>query len=281
MKYFILLLILFVNTIFSTPTETWSKKEALVGELIVFTLIPSEVPIDEFILPGEGFLSREGEELPYAEILEIKRKDDRLEFSVQFLEAGEQTLPIEWKYEIGDIHSVETTIRIISSITGEEKEIIDIAEPIEFTGPYAVRLLGFFLLFAIVLFVLYYIFLRAKPISKVKRDSIELIEGEKEIRIWDKVEALLKDDEFSHKDFVFLLTSAIKEQIFHNKYLNVIHYTNKDLMEFLKKEFMLSDIDALKWENYFNMLKYMPNEELIAREKAKDTITFWKKLFRV
>jgi hypothetical protein len=262
--------------------ESWSQKSGVVGQELEYTFRADKIPDENIHLPELGFLSKTDSELPYAEILSINKQDGVYRIRVIFLESGEMGLPVSWKDESGKENSSESKINIQSSLTGNEKEILDITGPIEFNGFMATRILGIGLLFLAVITIFYYFFLKKKPkMKKANQVPMQIYEGEKSSHIWEKLESALQVEEYPHKEFVFLLSSAIKEQISENTNNRILHLTNKELMNFIKKQYKFADIDSLHWENYFSMIKYMPNEEMITREKANEKIQYWKKILRV
>ncbi len=283
-KILLILFFLFFNAFYlsADALESWSQKGGVVGEELEYVLRIDSIPEENIQFPELGFLSKAEAELPYAEILSIQKKEGSYHIRVIFLESGEMGLPVSWKDESGKENFSESKINIQSSLTGKEKEILDITGPIEFNGFMATRILGIGLLFLAVIGILYYFFLKRKPKARKQNQTpVQIYEGEKGSQIWEKLESALQMEEYPHKEFVFLLSSAIKEQITEATNNRIIHLTNKELMNFIKKQYKFADIDSLHWENYFSMIKYMPNEEMITKEKANEKIQYWKKILRV
>ncbi len=266
-----LFILLFCLNVFSDPIEKFSKPRALVGELINYSL--TNIKTSECKIPAKDFLM--DKETPYAEILELNIGEDLVSLQIAFYKSGKFKVPIQCK-------NFQTSLEIeIETSLENEKEQIDIKSPISFSGNYWNRLILLILL-AIGLTVLLGYFLKSKKLKRgrLDADSISVLDKEVEETYQSKLVSLLKNQEIPHKEFIFLLSSYIKERIELKLNYPIQHFTQKELNEILMEKFSVSNLEILTMESYFNSVKYMPNEESIPQLKAIALFDYWTRLIK-
>jgi hypothetical protein len=89
---------------------------------------------------------------------------------------------------------------------------------------------------------------------------------------------MLLNSELSHKEFIFHLSGYIKERIGSKLQTSVMHLTQTELHEILQKDYHVANVELLSIDNYFNSVKYMPNEEMITRDNALALVKYWDKI---
>lgn len=283
MKFFIYLLglLLYREVLLSAPTEKWNPNKAKVGEVITFEIELPNISPNSIKYPKIGFYPET--ELPSLEILSMTELKSTFQFQVRFLKAGEFSFPIEWKNEKGEIEKGQEKVKIESNLTGSEFDIFDISEPIEFSGPFLLRLLGWTVGILLVLGMIAYFILKVKRTPKLTPNAkFKTIEPESEKLKFreNQLIKLLEQEEISHKEFVYLLSLEIKI-LLHEKYkVDSESLTNKELMELIQSKTQISDLERIRMENYLDRIKYMPNEEKISREFAKTIYKNWMAMLK-
>jgi hypothetical protein len=142
MKY-ILLLFLIPSLLFAEVTESYSKKSVQVGEESVLEVKFQTGDVVEWSLPAKGYLfSEKDAETPIGELKEITQTTTELKFIYVYFEPGKFTAKLSWKNAGGEVAQSQEALEV-KSVLADEKEPLDIAEPIAFSGQYIVRLLTF------------------------------------------------------------------------------------------------------------------------------------------
>lgn len=274
-NYFFHFFFLCSFSIFSEAIEKWSPEKARAGEIVNYEIEILNAKEDSIQHPNLGFYPET--ELPRMEILSLNKTETKFQFQVRFLEAGKFIFPIEWKDADDQPKKANKVIQIESNLTGSEFDIYDITEPIEFSGPFLIRLLVWFLGIVLVLGLFFYLVSKIKlPSRTVKDAKFQILPTEKENKVLEnQLLKLLELEEIPHKEFVYLLSFEIKNFL-HDKYgIDSESLTNRELMEFIQSKTHLNDLEKMKMENYLDMIKYMPNEEKISREVAKKIYKNW------
>ncbi|MCX7997955.1 MAG: hypothetical protein N3A69_03255 [Leptospiraceae bacterium] len=283
MKIFIYLFgILVLSKVFpSEAIEKWQPSKAKVGDLVTFEIELKNIQTNSVEYPKIGFYPEK--EVPNFEILSVVESKNIFQFQVRFLEAGEFSFPIQWKNENGKLETAKEKIQIESNLTGSEFDIYDISEPIEFSGPFLLRLLGWTVGILLVLGMIAYFILKVKRTPKLTPNAkFKTIEPESEKLKFreNQLIKLLEQEEISHKEFVYLLSLEIKI-LLHEKYkVDSESLTNKELMELIQSKTQISDLERIRMENYLDRIKYMPNEEKISREFAKTIYKNWMAMLK-
>jgi hypothetical protein len=282
MKYLIyILFFIFTFAIYSEVTENFSKKEALVGEEVEYTLQFKQDEIKELELPAEGFFPEKAD-MPEAQIISVTKENELVKIKLKYLEAGDKKLSIKWKNTNDEIVDSKSSIQIISSLTKDDKEVLDIVEPLEFSGQYIIRLAIMILVGLTVVAILSYFWLKRNIKPQKVRDGSYYTNAEKVIGAYElMLNELLQEKEISHKEFVYLLSGYVKERLESITEESMLHLTNKELISVWNTKLRMDDFNAHKWESYFSSIKYMPNEEIISESKAKDIVSEWKGFLRV
>ncbi|MDX1958980.1 MAG: hypothetical protein SFU98_10425 [Leptospiraceae bacterium] len=281
MKY-LFLIILFVSTLFADVNESVSKKEVQVGEEIEYSLEFNNKELSELVLPKEGF-GPENSDLPEYYIEVIENEPNKLKVNMKFLSSGEKNLPIAWKDEKGELKTSNIKVKVLSSITESDKEILDIQEPLEFSGNFILRIiliiLGIFLIIGI---LSYFLFKRKTKVPKIKDASFETIGERVEGAFELLLNELLKSKEsIPHKEFVYTLSGFVKERLEKITDSSIQYMTNQELKEVWKTKLRMDEFNAARFENYFSNIKYMPNDEEISIEKAKNLVSEWRQYLRI
>lgn len=286
MVYRIFIIYLFM--IFTLPTwadvkESLSQSTVRVGDEVELKLQFSPQDVVEWKLPSKGFLNKEGDEdLPYAEITEITKGDRELKIKVIYFEPGEFVIPVSW-FDKDDYENRSQKIITVKSVLQGEKDLLDIKEPIRFSGPYILRLvlliLGIAIVIAAILFgISYYKNKFIRPIDAI----IETESGTHRYYL-DKINGILDSlhTEIRHKDFIYILSGYIKEIISNQTGTFVQYMSQEEINGILKKRYNFSQNQLLELTNYFDSIKYMPNDEMISQRKAVELVMYWRKLLRV
>lgn len=280
MKYIYILF--FVPTlVFAEVTESYTKKSVQVGEESVLEVKFQTGDVAEWNLPTKGFLySDKDTETPIGELKEISQTTTELKFTYVYFEPGKFTAKLSWKNASGEVAQSQEALEV-KSVLADEKEPLDIAEPIVFSGQYIVRLLTFILIgLAVVTGLAYLLFyFNNKKKAAIKDALFEKLEVDQSVDYYKKqLENMLLNSELSHKEFIFHLTGYIKERIGFKLQSSIMHLTQTELHEILQTEYRVANVELLSIDNYFNSVKYMPNEEKITRDNALSLIKYWDKI---
>jgi hypothetical protein len=282
---FLIIISLFSLSVFAEPKDAWNKPEALVGETVVLTIVFEPTEVKNWEMPEKGFLYKdkkdEENKLPFASIKEIQKDANRYILTVVFLDTGTFSLPIHYTDFNDERFTLNQTIKIISSIEPQkDKELLDIVPPVQFSGPYLVRLL-LIILFGLVvtgsiIYLLYYIS-QKKPIDAI-------IQSPTPYKIVDyyanQMDRLLSQEIVNHKEFIFMLSGFIKEKV-SSIYNESIHYmTLEEIIPFLYKKSSVVATELKTNLSYFTSIKYMPDNSILSQEEAKKIYQKWKGLIR-
>lgn len=283
LKNFIVLYCLFLSFSVYPVSTSISKNEVQVGEEVSLEFKFSPGEVEEWKIPEQGFFfSDEDKNLPQGEILSIGKQDGSINVKLKYFVPGKFTPPVEWREKGGEEKNTGIQIQVNSSLSGNEKEILDIESPVLFTGEYILRAVGVFFA-AILLFAgLGYLFLYFNNKKSKVKDAFILKEhvAEDLNHYKNLLYELLLHEEIKHKDFIFILSGYIKEKISRKIDESVFHMTQSEINEILKNTFRMKDVEILTIENYFNSVKYMPNEALITRQNAQALVNQWEKNLR-
>ncbi|MEM7179668.1 MAG: hypothetical protein AAF518_02065 [Spirochaetota bacterium] len=282
MKYVIFTILVLVSlpsNAFAGVEESWEREQVRVGEQVVYTLEYRDVTLQK--IPKKGFLyptNKSADTLPIANIHVVLDKPGKLQITVSFLQAGDFVLPISWQDTSRNITNARKKINVLSSLKGERK-VLDIAEPIQFSGPYLLRLL-FLLFFGIICstaiaYCIYYF------MKKSQREPVDAILQKPYAPVYrqqyaDLLNSLLSTGHIPHKDFLFLLSGYIKERLENMYQTPYAHMSFVELEDTLRKRGKISKDEYKKFQIYFDSIKYMPNDELIPLPDAERMFQYWK-----
>ncbi|MCB1192410.1 MAG: hypothetical protein H7A23_10470 [Leptospiraceae bacterium] len=263
--------------------ETLSKPSIRVGDEVVLTLQFSPDEISKWELPAKGFLNKEeNEDLPYAEIIDIVKNNTQIQIKVVYFESGEFIVPVSW-FDMDDTEFRSQKIITVKSVLQGEKDLLDITDPIAFSGPYLIRLI--FLILGIVLVVTAILFAISYLKNKYKNPMDAIIEpnNSKELHYYrDKINGIQDSlhTEIRHKDFIYILSGYIKEIITNQTGTFIFHKSQEEINEILKNRYNISPVQLEKLTIYFNSVKYMPNNEMISHQKAVELAKYWRELLQ-
>ncbi len=278
-KFFFLLALCF-NFLFCEE-EKWSVESVKVGEIVVYELNHPNISSSSIEFPKIGLYPPDSE-LPIFEIVDIQQKENQLQIKVRFLEAGEHSLPVSWK--VGDIEKKsEKKIPVLSNLTGSEYDIDDILEPILFNGPLLLKLLFVLFLALSLAGLLAYLILKWKKKPTLVREAKyqTLNQTTTKVNYFNKLEKLLEQEEILHKEFAFLLSEFVKEELSRKLKKDIQGYTNKELLDLIQKNQKINNLERMRLENYLNIIKYMPNQEVISNLEARKIYKTWMELIEI
>ena len=278
MKKFIFIYMIIVYNIFTDPKEVLENTNVKVGEIIEYKVSGLQ---NDCELPDKDFIySEKDSENPFAEIIDVKKNLDEVLVKIIFLQEGIFNFPFYCKNK--NLFSSKLVIQVSSTLNGE-KELLDISDPILFSGNYIKRLL-FFTLLIIFIFTIISYFIRKINFKKKNKvtdaffsDNLNIIE---KLDYSIRIKSLIQELEIPHKEFIFLLTGYIKEKIEKKVKYPVQHLTQSELDELLLNFYKIEQIELIKNNMYFNSVKYMPNEELISYDKAISLISYWDRVLK-
>lgn len=280
MKKFLLIFII-PFLLLAEVTESYSKKTVQVGEESILEIKFQTGDVAEWSLPQKGFLfSEKDQDTPIGELKDILQTSTELKFVYVYFEPGKFTASISWKTPTGEKIDSKEILEVQTVLSGE-KEPIDIAEPFVFSGSYILRLIGIILLGLVIASGLAYVlfFFNNKKNLPAKDALFEKVESEQPADYYKKqLQQLLLNTEISHKEFIFHLSGYIKERIGTKLDTSVFHLTQTEIHQILQEKYFVANIELLTIDNYFNSVKYMPNEEMITRENALYLIKYWEKI---
>ena len=275
------LLYLCPSLLLAEVTESYSKKSVQVGEESVLEVKFQTGDVVEWSLPAKGFFySEKDAETPIGELKEITQTTTELKFTYVYFEPGKFTAKLSWKNANGEVAQSQEALEV-KSVLADEKEPLDIAEPIAFSGQYIVRLLTFILIgLAVVTGLAYLLFyFNNKKKAAIKDALFEKLDVEENVDYYKKqLENMLLNAELSHKEFIFHLSGYIKERIGSKLQTSIMHLTQTELHDILQTDYRVANVELLSIDNYFNSVKYMPNEEQITRDNALALVKYWDKI---
>lgn len=270
-------LLFIISPIQSEVKEKWLKDTVEVGQEAIFTLEFATNEIENLSIPEKGHLFKEKEDIPYSEIIDIVQTSTSLVIKIVYFEAGEHELKVQWK-EKNQKKSSSAKLKV-TSVLNQEKEIVDIEPPIEFSGNYLLRaILIFGGLFLGLIGVSFLAYLLHKKKPSIKDAIVQTYHTAESLNDFQrKLESILKQEFINHKDFIFILSGYIKEMIGLRLGYDAQYMNQDETNEILKSKYKFSDLELLDIKNYFNSIKYMPNDELISRQKAVEVLSYWTK----
>lgn len=280
-KFLILFIIPFL--LFAEVTESYSKKSVQVGEESILDVKFQTGDVVEWSLPSKGFIfSGEDSDTPVGELIEITQTPTEIKLKYVYFKSGTFKAKLSWKNAMNETTESQEDLEVKSVLTGE-KELLDIADPISFSGSYIVRLLTIVLLGLVIIlgiaYILFYFNNRRK--IPVKDALFEKMEEEQDINYFkNKLHALLLEAEFPHKEFIFYLSGYIKEKIGFKLQSSIMHFTQSEIHDILQSDYNVPNVELLTIDSYFNSIKYMPNEEVITRDNALSLIKYWDRILR-
>lgn len=276
----ILLLFYYLNPIYSEYKYFWSKNEPLVGDEVYLT-VETENQNSELLEPESGYVSLPNG-LPYMEVISHSKEGTRIILQVRFTKAGKHDFQVKWKTDKETEH-IGISISVSSVLGPNDKETLDIAEPLEFSGPYGLRLFLIILGFSVIVAILYYFFLHRKPSKKNVKDAgiVTPIEAEKLEPIDIVLERLLTNKEIQHKEFVYVLSDYLKSALSQKLESDITYMTQSELEDILKSKLNLSEKVVHEFSLYLNSIKYMPNEERILSDNARAIRNYWERTLQL
>jgi hypothetical protein len=275
------ILFLFPYFLFAEVTESYSKKSVQVGEESILEVKFQTGDVAEWNLPAKGFIFSDADaETPVGELKDISQTSTELKFKYVYFQAGIFKSTLNWKNSKGELEYSQESLEVKTVLSGEV-EPLDIAEPFVFSGSYLTRL--FFIVIiglALVTGLAYLLFYFNNKRRVVVKDALfEKLEVDQNLDYYkNKLQQMLLDSEFSHKEFIFHLSGYIKERIGIKMQSSVLHLTQSEIHEILQSEYRVANLELLTIDNYFNSIKYMPNEEKITRDNALGLIKYWDKI---
>jgi len=277
----IFFLLIFAIILSAKETVFWSKENISVGEEVLLT-IETDSNVSEIISPEIGLFSHSNE-LPFVEIMSATKDNTRILVQMRFTKSGKHELNIKWKNEENIESEKVVTIEIKSLLKENENEALDIEEPLEFSGPYFLRLFVIVVIFTIVVGVLYYLFLRVGKRQKVIKDATynESIHAEKIEPIDTSLNQILQNPEILHKDFVYSLSEYLKLALTEKLGIDVTFMTQSEIEEILNSKLFLTEKQISEFTMYLNSIKYMPNDEKITNTNAISIRNYWEKILGV
>lgn len=260
--------------------EKWSVEKAKVGDVIEYEFEFSDIPRESLSYPSVGFFPETG--LPILEIVSLNEKENKFIFQVRFLDVGEFSFPIEWKDSNGNLEKANLKVKIESNLTGSEFDIYDITEPLEFSGPYLLKLLAWILGITFIAIGIAYVILKIKRKSELVLDAkFQTIQKEEKPTLKEsELQKLLLMEEIPHKEFVYLLSFEVKNFLNQKYKIDTESFTNKELLNFIQSKSKINDLEKMRLQNYLDMIKYMPNEEKITRDFANKTYKTWMEILK-
>ena len=282
MKNILLCLIyLFSTLLFAEVTESYSKKSVQVGEESILEVKFRTGDVAEWNLPPKGLLFLDTDtETPIGELKDITQTPTELKFYYVYFTTGNFKAKLRWKNAKGEVVESQETLEVKSVLAGE-KEALDIAEPFVFSGSYLVRLiLIVFVGLVLITGLAYVLFYFKNKKRNSPKDAIftKIETGEDPNFYKNKLQQMILSSEMSHKEFIFLLSGYIKERIGAKLDSSVLHLTQSEIHEILQSKYQVANIELLTIDNYFNSVKYMPNEEKITRDNALGLIKYWDRI---
>lgn len=281
MKKLLFCLIIFSNSLFAEVTESYSKKTVQVGEESYLEIKFQAGDVAEWNLPEKGFIFSElDSETPIGELKEIVQTATDLKLTYVYYMAGNFKAKVSWKSARGEIFPSQESLEVKTVLTGE-KEALDIVEPFVFSGSYLARLILILVVgICLITGLAYVIFYFKNKKKKSPKDALftKIETGEDPHFYKSKLQNMLLSSELSHKEFIFLLSGYIKERIGAKLDTSVLHLTQSEIHEILQTKYQVANVELLTIDNYFNSVKYMPNEEKITRDNALGLIKYWDRI---
>lgn len=277
----ILFLLFFSFELFADSTVFWSKEEIFVGDDVFLTL-ETEEQVSEVLSPEVGLFSGT-HSLPFVEIISHTKENQKIILRMRFVKSGDHALDVLWKTDDSKQEEKKVSIHVKSLVTAEEKEALDIADPLEFSGPYLLRLFYLILGFGLVVALFSYLFLRQGKRSRTAKDALfrENLEAEKIEPIHARLDRLLEREFIPHKEFAYALSEYLKSALSHKLNSDTTYMTQSELEEILIQKLRLSERETKEFSLYLNSIKYMPNEDMIPMAKAVSIRKYWERVLEV
>jgi len=269
------------SDILAESTIFWSKEEISVGEEIYLTIETEQTPL-EILSPEVGLFSGSNT-LPFVEIISTTKDTNKIVIKMRFVKSGSHSLEVKWKNDDNSKDEKDVSVTVKSLVTDGEENTLDIAEPLEFSGPYLMRVLYLLLGFILVVALFSYLFLRHGKRARTFKDALytENMEAEKIEPIDARLDRLLEQDSIPHKEFAYALSEYLKSALSHKLDSDTTYMTQSELEEILISKLRLSERETKEFSLYLNAIKYMPNEEMILSEKANSIRKYWERVLGV
>jgi len=262
-------------------TIFWSKEDISVGDEVYLTIETEQTPL-EILSPEVGLFSGNNT-LPFVEIISTTKDSNKIIIKMRFVKSGSHSLQVKWKNEDTSIDEKDVTVTVKSLVTDGEENTLDIAEPLEFSGPYLMRVIYLLLGFILVVAIFSYLFLRHGKRERTFKDALytENMEAEKIEPIDARLDRLLEQNSIPHKEFAYALSEYLKSALSHKLDSDTTYMTQSELEEILINKLRLSKRETKEFSLYLNSIKYMPNEEMIPSEKANSIRKYWEGILGV
>ncbi|TGM26416.1 LB_053 family protein [Leptospira levettii] len=262
---YIFILSAFLFSIFATPKETIPSGEIFVGDTIQYN-IEWDMSVSDVSLEEGKFY--EDHTLPTFEIQTAKKDKNKISASIIFFVPGDYYLPVKWK-EDGKETNSKLKISVLSNLTGAETEIEDIEPPIQFSGPYVLRLIGLIAFTILNLYILYALYLYWKSKSKII-DALwekppKLLESTKRLHL---LEQYLNSETINEKELIFRISNYLKEVYSEKFEENLLGTTDSEFLAILHDKTHIPDSSIRDLRLYFRDLKYNLNTNSISKEDA-------------
>ena len=269
------------SDILADSTIFWSKEEISVAEEIYLTIETEQTPL-EILSPEVGLFSGSNT-LPFVEIISITKDTNKIVIKMRFVKSGSHSLEVKWKNDDNSKDEKDVSVTVKSLVTDGEENTLDIAEPLEFSGPYLLRVVYLLLGFILIVALFSYLFLRHGKRARTFKDALyaENIEAEKIEPIDARLDRLLEQNSIPHKEFAYALSEYLKSALSHKLDSDTTYMTQSELEEILISKLRLSERETKEFSLYLNAIKYMPNEEMILSEKANSIRKYWERVLGV
>ena len=262
-------------------TIFWSKEDISVGDEVYLTIETEQTPL-EILSPEVGLFSGNNT-LPFVEIISTTKDTNKIIIKMRFVKSGSHSLQVKWKNEDTSVDEKDVTVTVKSLVTDGEENTLDIAEPLEFSGPYLMRVIYLLLGFILVVAIFSYLFLRHGKRERTFKDALytENMEAEKIEPIDARLDRLLEQNSIPHKEFAYALSEYLKSALSHKLDSDTTYMTQSELEEILTGKLRLTERETKEFSLYLNAIKYMPNEEMILSEKANSIRKYWEGILGV
>ncbi|MCW7463860.1 LB_053 family protein [Leptospira limi] len=256
----------FLFSIFPAPKERIPSGDLYVGDTIEYTIEWENNVSDVSLEVGKFY---EDHTLPTFEIRTVKKDKNKITASVIFFVPGDFFLPVNWK-EDGIETNSKLKISVLSNLTGNETEIEDIEPPIQFSGPYALRLIGLIAFTILNLYLLYalYLYWKSKPkiIDAIWEKPPKLLESTKRLHL---LEQYLNSETIDEKELTFRISNYLKEVYSEKFEENLLGTTDSEFLAILHDKTHIPDSSIRDLRLYFRDLKYNQNSNTISNEDAR------------
>lgn len=276
-----LVLILATFPLLSTPIEKVNPEQGKVLDSFRYSWEWEEGKAEIF-LPEEGDLIPNNSDMPIAEVLSRKIKKEngkvRAEFTIRYFSPGEYMIPVYWIIEETK-ERIESTksFKVGSALPQDEIKEADEFPPIAFGKFLWYRLILILLGTGIFLIAAYYllIYFRNRPIDAIVLEDPPPI-SEKE-RLDSKIRKLFSYKKIQRKEFAYLLTEYLKNSYSEKFGEDLSSFTDSRLLEKIYKSSPIHHSDLRETKVFFLYSKYLPNEEYLDLEEAKNILEQWKR----